>query len=216
MPDWDENSRELQTNISAALDMARQSATSFQEPTLELPRTWQSRIMQGLTPGTGAHTSWYGKYRGEEGQEYIGVSIGLSEGTPPELVEQELDHFIQRVRKIVAEFDEKILITDKSGNLVVRELDDNAIRAIIGFMALVHGEWIRIHPFANGNGRSARLWANWVAMRYGLTPFVSLRPRPEYRYEWAAFMAMQGNWQAMRPVFEEMFDEMASEAESKS
>lgn len=45
--------------------------------------------------------------------------------------------------------------------------------------AYAHGEWIRIHPFANGNGRTARLWANWCALRYGVPPFVKLKPRPE-------------------------------------
>lgn len=33
--------------------------------------------------------------------------------------------------------------------------------------AVVHGEWVRIHPYANGNGRIAGTWANWVATRYG-------------------------------------------------
>ena len=33
-------------------------------------------------------------------------------------------------------------------------------------------EWIRIHPFANGNGRIARLWVNSIAMRYDLRPRV--------------------------------------------
>ena len=37
---------------------------------------------------------------------------------------------------------------------------------------------MRIHPYANGNGRVARIWANWVAMRFGLPPFVRIKPRP--------------------------------------
>jgi prophage maintenance system killer protein len=42
------------------------------------------------------------------------------------------------------------------------------VRAVLMLAADVHGEWIRIHPFVNGNGRTARLWANWALMRYGL------------------------------------------------
>ncbi|MFP5232432.1 MAG: Fic family protein [Acidobacteriota bacterium] len=57
----------------------------------------------------------------------------------------------------------------------------------------VHAEWIRIHPFANGNGRTARLWANLVAMRYGLPPSIRLRPRPNLGYREAPARAMHGD-----------------------
>ena len=52
-----------------------------------------------------------------------------------------------------------------------------------------HAEWVRIHPFANGNGRTARLWANYLLVRYGLIPVVRLRPRPEGGYGWATVRA---------------------------
>jgi Fic family protein len=34
--------------------------------------------------------------------------------------------------------------------------------------AWVHAEWVRIHPFANGNGRTARHWVNSIALRYAI------------------------------------------------
>jgi hypothetical protein len=34
-----------------------------------------------------------------------------------------------------------------------------AMRSTLLLAAILHGEWVRIHPFANGNGRTARLWA---------------------------------------------------------
>ena len=34
----------------------------------------------------------------------------------------------------------------------------------------------------NSNGRTARMWANSLAMRYSLPPFVHLRPRPDDGY----------------------------------
>lgn len=40
------------------------------------------------------------------------------------------------------------------------------------------GEWVRIHPFVNGNGRTARLWTVFIARRYQLPALVSLQPRP--------------------------------------
>ncbi len=42
------------------------------------------------------------------------------------------------------------------------------LQAIASLAAVIHGEWIRIHPYANGNGRTARIWAAWVALRYGV------------------------------------------------
>jgi Fic family protein len=66
---------------------------------------------------------------------------------------------------------------------------------------------VRIHPFANGNGRTARLWANFIAMRYGLEAFVRVRPRPDGGYANAAAEAMQGRWQATVPVFRQMYRE---------
>ncbi|MFP5345434.1 MAG: Fic family protein [Actinomycetes bacterium] len=42
----------------------------------------------------------------------------------------------------------------------------------------MHGEWVRIHPFADGTGRTARIWVTWLLLRYGLPTFVTLEPRP--------------------------------------
>ncbi len=52
------------------------------------------------------------------------------------------------------------------------------IQAVVALCAVIHGEWLRIHPFANGNGRTARLWAAFIALRYGLPVFVTIKPRP--------------------------------------
>ena len=51
------------------------------------------------------------------------------------------------------------------------------LHAILEIAAIAHGEWVRIQPLANGNGRIARLWVDWVAVRYGLPFFLALKPR---------------------------------------
>lgn len=83
--------------------------------------------------------------------------------------------------------------------------------------ALAHGEWVRIHPFANGNGRTARTWANWIAARYGLPMFVSVKPRPaSLLYEVAAGASMgsppqvRGDHGLTTLVFVAMLDEVLS------
>src|SRR5262245_41696524 len=138
MPDWDKNSPDLNRNIAATLDMTRKSAMSFQEPTLDLPKKWQARIMQGLTPQPPANKSWFGKFRGEPGQEFIEVAIGPHRGTPPDRVAAELDTFIKRTKKAVALLDRELLTTNAKGKTAVGELDDAAIRTVIGLMAFVH------------------------------------------------------------------------------
>lgn len=64
----------------------------------------------------------------------------------------------------------------------------------------LHGLWVRIHPFANGNGRTARLWV-WAALRYGLPSFVRTKPRPDAT---AYAAAMQGDYGAMVPVLDQV------------
>ena len=67
---------------------------------------------------------------------------------------------------------------DKQMPFGQKPADENELFAVIELAALAHGEWVRIHPFAHGNGRVARIWANWVAIRYGLPPFIRIKPRP--------------------------------------
>ena len=74
----------------------------------------------------------------------------------------------------------------------------------------MHAEWIRIHPFTNGNGRTARIWTNFIAMRYGLPPFVRLRPRPNHGYEEAGIKAMRGDWKPTARSFKSMLKELLS------
>lgn len=56
-------------------------------------------------------------------------------------------------------------------------LDGKRLAATVRLAAWAHAEWICIHRFANGNGRTARMWANFLFMRYGLPPVIHLRPR---------------------------------------
>ena len=69
----------------------------------------------------------------------------------------------------------------------------------------------RIRPFANGNGRTARIWANALLMRYGLPPAIRLRPRPDGGYGDAGAAAMNGDWRATITVFRRMLAESLEE-----
>ena len=90
-------------------------------------------------------------------------------------------------------------------------LDTDGLAAVIDLCAWAHAEWVRIHPFANGNGRTARIWANALLMRYGLPPAIRLRPRPDGGYGDAGAAAMNGDWRATVAVFSRMLAESLEE-----
>jgi Fic/DOC family len=68
-------------------------------------------------------------------------------------------------------------------------IDNDSLRAVAEAAAWAHCDWVRVHPFGNGNGRTSRLIGNAVLVRYGLLPVFRLRPRPEGDYECAAAAA---------------------------
>lgn len=79
------------------------------------------------------------------------------------------------------------------------------LAGVISLAAYAHGEWVRIHPFANGNGRTARCWANFAALRYGLPAFVTLKPRPlSLLYAQAAHASMTGDHAPTEVLFRSM------------
>lgn len=207
MPDWDQDSTQLQSNLRVAAEWARDHAQARTEPSLDQTRQWHRKIMTGLQVLAPAHASWIGYFRGEAGQESVRVRVGGMEGIDPRQVKEELNHFERRLRTLVKHLDERL----SPGTLPD---DTETLEMILLLMSWVHSEWIRIHPFANGNGRIARLWSNWVAMRYGLPPFVRLRPRPEGNaYTTAAAQAMQGDYEAILPVFRWMLRQFLDEVE---
>jgi len=115
----------------------------------------------------------------------------------------ELQRFEEILQAAVAQLD-RALPVGKEPNADVRD-------AVIDLCAWAHAEWVRIHPFANGNGRTARLWANFLAMRYGLPPFVRLRPRPDDGYADSSAKAMEGEWTPTAFVFRQMLKRFLEE-----
>lgn len=134
----------------------------------------------------------------------MGVRVGRQPGVPAKAVAGALTSFEQTLQRAVGRLDE--LLPPGA------EPDRDSIMAVIDVCAWAHAEWIRIHPFANGNGRTARLWANSLAMRYGLPPFVRLRPRPDGGYGDAGKSAMLSDWGPTAAAFRRMFRQFIREA----
>lgn len=132
--------------------------------------------------------AYVGNFRGESGLERTRVFIGPVEGVRPRDVAAELARFERTLQAVVAALDARY----PEG----QELDTDGIAAVTDLAGWAHAEWVRIHPFANGSGRTARLWANFVLVRYGLPPVMRLRPRPnDDPYAQVAQLAMRGRWQ---------------------
>lgn len=196
MPDWDKDSPRLRQNLRHVLNEIVRAAERREVPTLKAARNWHSRIMEGLHV---PDQHYVGAFRGEPGLERVQVRVGAKHGVDSVKVSGELARFEKKLQALVAELDALLQIDE--------ELDADQLAAVIDLCAWVHAEWVRIHPFANGNGRTARLWANSLAVRYGLPPFIRLRPRPHADYGDAGARSMQGDWKPTAVVFRRLLND---------
>jgi Fic family protein len=200
VPDWDEDSPQLRQNLTQVLEEIVSSAERREYPTLTTAKRWHSLLMTGLTV---PDEHFVGTFRGEPGLEKVQVQVGVHYGVDAAEVAEALAHFERKLHALVAELDLML----SAG----QEPDADQLAAIVDLCAWVHAEWVRIHPFANGNGRIARLWANCIAMRYGLPPFIRLRPRPNSGYAEAGAKAMQGDWKPTATAFWRLLEDFLAE-----
>ncbi len=200
MPEWDDDSPQLRENLGHVLKEIVRAAERREVPTLQAARHWQSQMMEGLNV---PDRRYVGAFRGEPGLERIQVRVGPNYGVDSADVSEELARFERKLQALVAELDALLPMG--------QELDADQLAAVIDLCAWVHAEWVRIHPFANGNGRTARLWANSLAVRYGLPPFIRLRPRPNAGYGDAGAKSMQGDWKPTAVVFRRLLSDLLAE-----
>lgn len=196
-PDWDADSPELRRNLTRILQTAEAESHARAPLNLNTARGWQREIMQDLAV---PEPAYIGAFRGEPGLEKCQVRIGGRWGIPAADVGNVLREFEQRLLQAITLLD-SLIETDTFPNA------DQA-SAVIELCAWTHAEWVRIHPFANGNGRTARLWVNIIAMRYGLPPFLRIRPRPRDNYAAACAQAMLGNWTPTALYFQRLLDHL--------
>lgn len=167
-------------------------------PSISMAQRWHRALYAGVP----LPVSYYaGEVRDSDPRfsELFGyeVRVGGSDGLNSSLVPGELARFESALQTTIAALDARIPLR--------AALDRARLMNILQVMAAVHGEWVRIHPFANGNGRTARAWANWIATRYGLEAFVQLKPRPaSLLYAGAAAASMRGDHGPMVVVFHSM------------
>ncbi len=203
MPDWDKDSPQVRSNLRLVLREIARAAQERDTPTVEQARRWQVLAMEGLDV---PDPRFVGAFRGAPGLETVQVRVGSNYGVSSADVAPALCLFEAKLQALVAELDTLLPVG------VEPDADEQA--AILDLCAWAHAEWVRIHPFGNGNGRTARLWANSLAMRYGLPPFIRLRPRPDAGYGEAGSKAMQGDWKPTAIAFRRLLDKFLEEFQS--
>jgi fido (protein-threonine AMPylation protein) len=181
-PVWGEDSPAdeavIAANTTTVLTAVVAAATLRRVPDLELAHDWHRTLYRGVASVPAPH--YLGQVRGSDHPDLHDYEVGILDGhgrlhagtAPVGYVEAELVRFFRSMRSAVTSLDAVIGPGD-------RPVDAPQLHSVLELAAIAHGEWIRIHPYANGNGRVGRTWANWVAVRYGLPPFVRIKPRPD-------------------------------------
>jgi len=193
-------------NCRALLARLSAEAPRRDQPTVATAREWHSAIYDGVP----LPVPYYAGEVRDDDQRYpelIGyeVAVGPNTGVPAAEASEALADFERRAQRACGVLDELVPVDRLPA-------DDRELHAVLALCAALHGEWVRIHPFANGNGRTARVWANWVAMRYALPPFVRLRPRPEgLAYAAAAHASMRGDHAPAIGVFRQQLTDLLGE-----
>lgn len=181
----------LTNNVAAVLRKIVADAPACQPPSVGLAQQWHRDIFRGIDLPV---AYFAGEIRDSDPNfpELFGYEVAVGEHLAVLSVDvpAALAAFETAVSGAVAVVDDHLL-----GGVLTAE--GSELYATL--VAVAHGEWIRIHPFANGNGRIARMWSHWLAARYDLPPLMRVKPRPDDRmYAMAAKSSMIGNHAPMR------------------
>lgn len=182
-PAWGEDSeadeRTIAANVAELLKHLLTVAPARRAASVSQAHEWH-RIIYRDVPSVPA-ANYLGTPRGSADPSLVDYEVVLRNSSTGEVVahgvgaahvERALDTFATSLTVAVTSLDTAIAPNRPPQT-------ENELLAVVELAAVAHGEWVRIHPYANGNGRTARVWANWVAMRYGLPPFVRIKPRPD-------------------------------------
>lgn len=187
----------LAHNVRGVLAYLASQASLRQQPDVTMAHDWHQAIYTGVFSVPGPE--FLGAFRGSTHRHLRTYAVVLAdgrgrvvaEGLPPKEVSARLGVLNASLTTAVASLDQLIPVGGTPTD--VAELE-----AVVTLCAVLHGEWVLIHPYANGNGRTARIWANWAALRYGLPPFVRIKPRPDgllYPRAAASSMGHPSDWQ---------------------
>jgi hypothetical protein len=183
-PSWQEDDPNnlplISQNVAQLITELRATAPERIFPTPGDLCRWHGRIYAGCqVPVAG----YVGHFRGDPAvAELVDYEVGLG----ARLRDGHLEKMGVWARQVATEIHAVLaglqaVFTELDARLPVGKPPTTAdqILGVISFTSLAHGECLRVHPFANGNGRIARLLVAFICLRYGLPMFLHIKPRPE-------------------------------------
>lgn len=183
-PGWDgddpSDAPRLAQNATRLMNELNASAPARGAPDIAEVCRWHAELYSGCsTPVPG----YVGHFRGDMTvPELVGYEIGVGpdqpDGFPDRVgvwshtVATEVDAFLRGVNRALT-------VLDAALPAAKDQRTEGELAAVSELAATLHGQWLRVHPFANGNGRTARVWVGWLALRYRLPVFLDVKPRPD-------------------------------------
>ena len=145
-------------------------------------KTWHDQLFRGVVP-----LRYYaGNYRSADKRHpclNVDIAVAGIPGSPFQEVPSRMAQFSETLETATIE-------TDKF--VQAQESPELRLKAAAQLATIAAGNIIRIHPFLNGNGRIARLTANFFFHRYGFRmPFYVSRPSVWTEYGTACKAAME-------------------------
>jgi len=186
-PRWsgDPDTPELTDNLARLYPQVLAHAASGDAPDMELVCAWHEKMHEGIASPSPAYI---GRFRGSNHTDLLDFEnqIGGVPGTRSYLVWGEVQKLIGWLAGELERIEQETAPSSVERDMAALEL-----------AATVHGEWVRIHPFVNANGRTARLWVLWICARFDIPPLLRIRPRPDKPYGTVSFSSMAGDHSQM-------------------
>ena len=169
----------IAANAAALLNDFQNKSRLRAVPTLDDVLAWHRTLYAGCSVPC---DHYLGHLRGDQAvPELVGYDVGVGpigpDGYPSKVgiwsqdVLTEVEALLRGIEAALSQLDALVPVGSARS-------DAAQLHAVVALCAVAHGEWVRIHLFANGNGRTARLWTAFIALRYGLPVFVTVKPRP--------------------------------------
>lgn len=198
-PEWsdDPDTPQLSGNLAALYPRVVTHASSHAAPSSHLAKEWHRAMHEGVLPPSPAYI---GRFRGDNHTDLLDYenNVGGIPGTRSYLVFGQVEGLVRWLGEQLQEIDA----------LEATQLEIDM--RVLEVAAEMHGEWVRIHPFVNGNGRTARLWILWLCARYGIRALLKVRPRPGKPYGTASYSSITGDHGPMATLLKQRYADLHS------